>query len=141
MTQRTISVLRTHDDRTIPVPGTYTIDGPHTSVEFVARHLVITKVRGRFDEVRGSIFIAEDPEPMITFRSTATRARAERSVRSADRVLASSKRFAVPRLAAFLEVAEATLQAHLGPRPLPCTARCTRSTCGPGTLTPTGATT
>ena len=62
MTQRTVSVLRTHDDRTIPVPGTYTIDGPHTSVEFVARHLMITKIRGRFAELRGSIFIAEDPE-------------------------------------------------------------------------------
>jgi hypothetical protein len=47
MTDRTVSVLRTHDDRRIPVAGTYEIDGAHTSVEFVGRHLMITKVRGQ----------------------------------------------------------------------------------------------
>ena len=62
MAQRTISTVRTHEDRAIPAVGTYEIDSPHTSVEFVARHLMITKVRGRFAEVRGSIVIAEDPE-------------------------------------------------------------------------------
>ncbi|MFP5316804.1 MAG: YceI family protein [Acidimicrobiia bacterium] len=62
MAQRTISTVRTHEDRAIPAVGTYEIDSPHTSVEFVARHLMITKVRGRFGEVRGSIVIAEDPE-------------------------------------------------------------------------------
>ncbi|MEA3078147.1 MAG: hypothetical protein QOF60_3055 [Actinomycetota bacterium] len=61
MSDRTISVLRTHDDRLIPAAGTYAIDKPHTSVEFVGRHLMITKVRGRFDDVRGQITIAEDP--------------------------------------------------------------------------------
>ncbi|MEY2404190.1 MAG: hypothetical protein QOD38_1741 [Acidimicrobiaceae bacterium] len=62
MSDRTVSVLRTHDDRLIPVAGVYDIDGPHTSVEFVGRHLMITKVRGRFNDVRGQITIAEDPE-------------------------------------------------------------------------------
>src|SRR2546428_5177311 len=62
MPDRTVSVLRTHDDRLIPVAGVYDIDGPHTSVEFVGRHLMITKVRGRFNDVRGRITIAEDPE-------------------------------------------------------------------------------
>jgi polyisoprenoid-binding protein YceI len=62
MSDRTVSVLRTHDDRLIPVAGIYDIDGPHTSVEFVGRHLMITKVRGRFNDVRGQITIAEDPE-------------------------------------------------------------------------------
>jgi len=55
-------VLRTHDDRVIPVPGTYDIDAAHTSVEFVGRHLMITKVRGRFSEVQGTITIGDDPE-------------------------------------------------------------------------------
>jgi polyisoprenoid-binding protein YceI len=55
-------VLRTHDDRLIPVAGVYDIDGPHTSVEFVGRHLMITKVRGRFNDVRGRITIGEDPQ-------------------------------------------------------------------------------
>ena len=62
MSDRTVSVLRTHDDRVIPVPGTYDIDAAHTSVEFVGRHLMITKVRGRFSDVRGRITIAEEPE-------------------------------------------------------------------------------
>ena len=62
MTQRTISVLRTHDDRQIPVAGVYAIDPGHTSVEFVGRHLMITKVRGRVPEVSGTITIDEEPE-------------------------------------------------------------------------------
>jgi polyisoprenoid-binding protein YceI len=62
MSDRTVSVLRTHDDRVIPVAGVYDIDGAHTSVEFVGRHLAITKVRGRFSDVRGRITIGEDPE-------------------------------------------------------------------------------
>ena len=44
MSNRTVSVLRTRDDRLIPVAGVYEIDGAHTSVEFVGRHLMITKV-------------------------------------------------------------------------------------------------
>ena len=62
MSDRTVSVLRTHDDRRVPVAGVYEMDGAHTSVEFVGRHLMITKVRGRFSDVRGRITIAEEPE-------------------------------------------------------------------------------
>lgn len=62
MSDRTVSVLRTHDDRIIPVAGVYDIDGAHTSVEFVGRHLMITKVRGRFSDVRGQITVDEEPE-------------------------------------------------------------------------------
>lgn len=62
MTQRTLSILRTHDDRQIPVAGVYAIDPSHTSVEFVGRHLMITKVRGRFPDVSGTITIDEEPE-------------------------------------------------------------------------------
>jgi polyisoprenoid-binding protein YceI len=61
MPTRTVSVLRTHDNRVIPAAGVYDIDNAHTSVEFVARHLMITKVRGRFDDVCGRITIAEEP--------------------------------------------------------------------------------
>jgi len=59
---RTLSIVRTHDDREIPVAGTYTIDPAHTSVEFVGRHLMITKVRGRFPTVSGTITIADEPQ-------------------------------------------------------------------------------
>src|SRR3954452_19135572 len=61
MSNQTVSVLRTRDDRVIPVAGVYEIDGAHTSVEFVGRHLMITKVRGRFSDVRGRITIDEEP--------------------------------------------------------------------------------
>lgn len=62
MSHRAVSVLRTHNDRLIPAAGVYDIDGTHTAVEFVARHLMITKVRGRFRDVAGQITIAEKPE-------------------------------------------------------------------------------
>jgi polyisoprenoid-binding protein YceI len=47
---------------TLPKVGTYTIDPAHTEVGFVARHLIGTKVRGRFTEVEGTFTVAENPE-------------------------------------------------------------------------------
>ena len=47
---------------TLPKAGTYVIDPAHTEVGFVARHLIGTKVRGRFTEVSGSFTIAENPD-------------------------------------------------------------------------------
>ena len=47
---------------TLPKAGTYAIDPAHTEVGFVARHLIGTKVRGRFTEVAGTFVIAENPE-------------------------------------------------------------------------------
>ena len=41
-------------------PGTWTVDPSHSTVGFVARHLMITKVRGRFTDVAGRVTIAED---------------------------------------------------------------------------------
>lgn len=41
--------------------GTWDFDPSHTHVGFVVRHLVVTKVRGRFDDVEGHIVTAEDP--------------------------------------------------------------------------------
>lgn len=41
-------------------PGIWTIDPSHTSLGFVARHLVVAKVRGRFGAVTGVITVAED---------------------------------------------------------------------------------
>ena len=62
MTRRTLKVVRSHDDGVIPAVGDYTIDPAHSSVDFVSRHLMITKVRGRFAEVFGTITIDEEPE-------------------------------------------------------------------------------
>ncbi|MGH9134051.1 MAG: YceI family protein, partial [Ilumatobacteraceae bacterium] len=44
------------------VTGTYTIDPYHSRIGFVARHAMVTKVRGSFNEFEGSgYFDAEDP--------------------------------------------------------------------------------
>jgi polyisoprenoid-binding protein YceI len=61
-TTTTPSLTREHKGTHLPVPGTYDIDPKHTSVEFVARHLMISKVRGRFDDVQGTITVADVPE-------------------------------------------------------------------------------
>jgi polyisoprenoid-binding protein YceI len=47
---------------TLPQTGTYVIDPAHTEVGFVARHLIGTKVRGRFTDVEGTFTVAENPE-------------------------------------------------------------------------------
>ncbi len=45
----------------IPTAGVFTIDPNHTRVSFIARHLMISKVRGGFTGTKGAITIAEDP--------------------------------------------------------------------------------
>jgi polyisoprenoid-binding protein YceI len=52
----------TSSTQTLPKTGTYVIDPAHTEVGFVARHLVGTKVRGRFTDVSGTFTVAENPE-------------------------------------------------------------------------------
>lgn len=46
----------------LPTAGVYAIDPAHTEVGFVARHLIGTKVRGRFTRFDGTITIGETPE-------------------------------------------------------------------------------
>ncbi|WP_370939992.1 YceI family protein [Amycolatopsis sp. cg13] len=42
--------------------GTYTIDGSHSRIGFVARHAMVTKVRGSFNEFEGSFTLdGENP--------------------------------------------------------------------------------
>ena len=43
------------------VAGTWTIDPVHSEVSFVVRHMMVSKVRGRFDKFEGTIVTAEDP--------------------------------------------------------------------------------
>ena len=45
----------------LPPAGTYTFDKSHTSIDFVARHM-LSKVRGRFNEFDGTIVIGETLE-------------------------------------------------------------------------------
>ena len=42
------------------VTGTWDFDPPHTYIGFVVRHLVVTKVRGRFENVEGHLVTAEN---------------------------------------------------------------------------------
>ena len=43
------------------VAGTWDIDPVHSEVSFVVRHMVVSKVRGRFDRFEGTIVTADDP--------------------------------------------------------------------------------
>ena len=47
--------------RNAPTVGSYALDESHSHVSFNARHLMITKVRGRFPVTAGHLDIAEDP--------------------------------------------------------------------------------
>lgn len=42
-------------------PGTWTADVSHSSVNFSVRHLVVSKVRGRFQTFEATLQIAENP--------------------------------------------------------------------------------
>ena len=44
-----------------PETGTYVIDPGHSGVTFTGRHLMISKVRGRFGVSGGTLTIADDP--------------------------------------------------------------------------------
>ena len=46
---------------TIPTPGKFELDPMHTRVGFVARHLMVSKVRGGFTKATGTIVVDEDP--------------------------------------------------------------------------------
>ncbi|MGH9277511.1 MAG: YceI family protein [Acidimicrobiales bacterium] len=64
--QMSTSLTATHgtrivDGQAVPLAGSYAIDRAHSMVEFVGRHLVVTKVRGRFTRFDGSIVVADQP--------------------------------------------------------------------------------
>ncbi len=48
-------------ERTGLTTGTWNVDPTHSIVGFSARHLMVTKVRGRFQSFTGAIEIASDP--------------------------------------------------------------------------------
>ena len=45
-----------------PAPGDWELDVNHTNLMFVARYMMLTKVRGRFNKFQGTIHVAEKPE-------------------------------------------------------------------------------
>ena len=42
-------------------PGTWTVDPSHSTIGFVARHLMVSKVRGHFASFSGALTIDSDP--------------------------------------------------------------------------------
>ncbi|MEO3747438.1 YceI family protein [Plantactinospora sp. B5E13] len=46
---------------TIPAAGTYLLDPAHKRVGFLARHMMVSPVRGEFSEATASIVVADDP--------------------------------------------------------------------------------
>jgi polyisoprenoid-binding protein YceI len=68
----TAQLVRDYEGAVIPEPGTYALDPSHTAVEFVARHLMISKVRGAFTDVSGTVNIADRPEDSSVSVSIAT---------------------------------------------------------------------
>ena len=61
MTDTTTPTTRTYEGLTLPVPGRYAVDASHSELTFSARHMMVSKVRGRFNQVEGSIDFADDP--------------------------------------------------------------------------------
>jgi polyisoprenoid-binding protein YceI len=53
--------VREWNGLTIPTPGKFRLDPVHSQVAFVARHLMVTKVRGVFRDVSADIEVAENP--------------------------------------------------------------------------------
>lgn len=45
----------------IPPAGTYSIDPQHSRLGFTAKHMMVTKVRGHFDDISSTLTIADDP--------------------------------------------------------------------------------
>ncbi|HNP57301.1 MAG TPA: YceI family protein [Gordonia sp. (in: high G+C Gram-positive bacteria)] len=52
---------------TAPIqPGTWTIDPVHSTVGFWVKHLMVSKVRGKFENFSGAITVAQDGTPSVS---------------------------------------------------------------------------
>jgi polyisoprenoid-binding protein YceI len=60
-TATTTTATRTVKGVELPAPGIWVIDPGHAEVAFIGRHLMFTKIRGRFTGVSGEITVADDP--------------------------------------------------------------------------------
>ncbi|HEX7132614.1 MAG TPA: YceI family protein [Iamia sp.] len=61
MSDTTTTATRPFNGLQIPTPGTYAVDTSHSELTFSVRHMMVSKVRGRFGDVEGTVTIAEDP--------------------------------------------------------------------------------
>lgn len=56
----TTTATRELDGIELPAPGTWEIDPAHAEVALTGRHFMVTKVRGRFTDVTGTVTVADD---------------------------------------------------------------------------------
>lgn len=61
MSDTTTTATRDFNGLQIPTPGTYAVDTSHSELTFSVRHMMVSKVRGQFRDVEGTVVIAEDP--------------------------------------------------------------------------------
>ena len=58
--------------QTIEIPsyiaGTWDVDPVHSHIGFVARHMMLSKVRGRFDKFEGRMVTAGGPAQVVRHR-------------------------------------------------------------------------
>ena len=54
-------ITRIEDGTEVPVAGDYAIDASHSHVGFSVRHAMVSRTKGQFSEVDGTIHIAENP--------------------------------------------------------------------------------
>jgi polyisoprenoid-binding protein YceI len=54
------SLTREWEGLILPTPGVFKLDPMHTQIGFLARHMMVSKVRGRFGEYDGEIVVADD---------------------------------------------------------------------------------
>ena len=54
-------ITRIEDGTEVPVAGDYVLDASHSHVGFSVRHAMVSRTKGQFAEVDGTIHIAENP--------------------------------------------------------------------------------
>ncbi|MEU6804352.1 YceI family protein [Streptomyces neyagawaensis] len=52
--------LRSARQLELPVPGTWLFDPPHTAIRFIAKHVGMAHVHGRFERFEGGLQVAQD---------------------------------------------------------------------------------
>ena len=57
----TLAPTRTLDGVDLPAAGAYELDASHSHVGFSVRHAMVSKTKGRFGELEGTVSIGEDP--------------------------------------------------------------------------------
>ena len=67
-----MSGTRTIESTAVPATGVWEIDQSHSDLRITARHLMVARVRGTFEEFTGTIVVAENPiESHVEFEAKA----------------------------------------------------------------------